>query len=57
MVFVHPVVTLCSYMYRCLQSVFSEVNAEVMRNSLPLCPCVGGDREEGGGGLVGVESH
>lgn len=27
-----------------------------MRNSLPLCPCVGGGREDGGGGLVGVES-
>lgn len=37
-------------------SVFSEVKAEVMRNSLPLCLRVGGGRGEDRGGLV-VESH
>lgn len=50
----------CQVMFVCVcthaQNVFSEANAEVMRNSL-LCPCVGGGREEDGGGLVGVESH
>lgn len=29
-------------------SVFSEADAEVMRNSLPLCPSVGGGSEVGG---------
>ena len=37
------------------QIVFSEANAEVIRNSLRLSLCE--RREEGGGGLVGVESH
>lgn len=46
------------FVYICsdADSVFSEAKAEVMRNSLPLCPCVGGGREEDRGGLV-VESH
>lgn len=30
--------------YSCTQNVFSEAKAEVIRNSLPLCPCVGGGR-------------
>lgn len=48
---------VCICLFRCTQSVFSEAKAEVVRNSLPLCPCVGGGREEDGGGLVVVESH
>ncbi len=35
-------------LHRHTQNVFSEANAEVMRNSLPLCPCVGGGKEGGG---------
>lgn len=40
-------------------SVFSEADAEVMRNSLPLRPCVGGGSEVGGRRWSGmmVESH
>lgn len=30
--------------YSCTQNVFSEAKAEVIRNSLPLFPCVGGGR-------------